>query len=72
MRGNIYLGSWFVKTKITLMSNTIAKKHTWKRTKIKFMCVVRSQKWVTQTTKSYEKAIIWRFMIEFLIGRLIR
>ena len=42
-----------VKTSIPLMTKTVSKKETTKRSRLEFVRVVRSQSWPTSTTKNF-------------------
>jgi hypothetical protein len=44
MTGDIHAMRFNVKTSITKVRGTVAKKHTWRRPKIQFMIIIGTQK----------------------------
>jgi hypothetical protein len=58
MTGDIHAMRVNVKTSITKVRGTAAKKHTWRRPKIQFMIIIGAQKRKTETSKSTQKMII--------------
>jgi len=60
MTGDIHVMRFNVKTSITKVRGTAAKKHTWRRPKIQFMIIIGTQKRKIETSKSTQKMIIRR------------
>jgi hypothetical protein len=59
-----------MKTLVTLMHGTVAKKHTFFRAKLELATVIGTKMWPACTPKNFEKAIVRWLMEEKLNGRL--
>jgi hypothetical protein len=55
MTGDIHAMRFNVKTSITKVRGTVAKKHTWRRPKIQFMIIIGTQKKENKDIQKYAK-----------------